>query len=636
MKTENLKSSLVAKTIAFFLLVLAVAIVLVSSLGAFFLYEEEFYTKTPEQIKNEMFVGMAWSDSRTVLYHFLEGEEAVARNMYESTNFNYVIFDEEGNKIVDGSKPAAGDWSFSFEFDKSEFGAWNLVEGDIESVQDGVYTVQAYIDGELTATDRYAMYGKLTDFAHSMRYAVYFIAFLALIVALACFIFLLSAAGHKKNHEGIYAGGMTKVPFDLLVAAVGLVLFVILFVGVDVANIWMYHDLIQVITGVLFSIVCFVAIMGLIMQFAVRVKLGSWWENTLIYKALVLAWRVVKAVFRGIGVFFRNLPLIWKSVLIILIIAALELIFMEAFYYDTSRIMLLWALSRLVIIPALIYLALVMRKLQKAGENLSEGDLSYQVDTKHMIGDFKKHGEDLNRIGEGMAKAVEDRLKSERLKTDLITNVSHDLKTPLTSIVNYAELIGREKTENKKIVEYSEVLLRQSERLNSLIENLVEASKVSSGNIDVYLAPAEVNVLLGQAVGEYEQKLIDGELELIVKQPETPVKIMADGRLLWRVFDNLMNNIVKYAQAGTRVYLTVERIGERALISFKNTSRYALDISPEELLERFVRNDESRSSEGNGLGLSIAQSLTELQGGSLELFVDGDLFKATLEFPTIG
>jgi signal transduction histidine kinase len=309
---------------------------------------------------------------------------------------------------------------------------------------------------------------------------------------------------------------------------------------------------------------------------------------------------------------------------------------MEAFYYDTSRIMLLWALSRLVIIPALIYLALVMRKLQKAGENLSEGDLSYQVHTKHMIGDFKKHGEDLNRIGEGMAKAVEDRLKSERLKTDLITNVSHDLKTPLTSIVNYAELIGREKTENKKIVEYSEVLLRQSERLNSLIENLVEASKVSSGNIDVYLAPAEVNVLLGQAVGEYEQKLIDGELELIVKQPETPVKIMADGRLLWRVFDNLMNNIVKYAQAGTRVYLTVERIGERALISFKNTSRYALDISPEELLERFVRNDESRSSEGNGLGLSIAQSLTELQGGSLELFVDGDLFKATLEFPTIG
>ncbi len=493
--------------------------------------------------------------------------------------------------------------------------------------------MKAFVNGELPAADKYAMVGKLTDFAHSLRYAVYFIVLLSGILAIACFIFLLCAAGHKKDFEGIYAGALTKVPLDVLAAAMGFVLLITFYMLAE--NFW-YSDYISFVFIVIFGILCLVAAMGFMMHLAVRIKLGRWWENTLIYKTLAFFWRMVKAVSRAMGTLFKNLPLIWKTVLIIFGIAGFELFFMAAFYYDASWIVVFWVLSRLVIIPALLYLVLVLRKLQKAGESLSKGDLSYQVDTKLMLWDFKKHGEDLNSIGEGMAKAVEDRLKSERFKTELITNVSHDIKTPLTSIVNYAELIGREKTQNKKIGEYSKVLLRQSERLKALIENLVEASKASSGSIDVYLAPCEANVLLAQAVGEYEQKLIDGKLELIIKQPETPVKIMADGRLLWRVFDNIMNNIVKYAQGGTRVYLTIESLGGRVLISFKNTSRYALDISPEELLERFVRNDGARSSEGNGLGLSIAQSLTELQGGSLSLFVDGDLFKVSLGFPSIG
>jgi signal transduction histidine kinase len=234
-----------------------------------------------------------------------------------------------------------------------------------------------------------------------------------------------------------------------------------------------------------------------------------------------------------------------------------------------------------------------------------------------------------------MSLAVDERMKSERLKTELITNVSHDIKTPLTSIINYADLITKEPTDNEKITEYCEVLTRQSERLKKLIEDLVEASKASTGNLEVLLAPCEVGVLLTQAAGEYEKRLADGNLTLVTRQPEHPVTILADGRRLWRVFDNLMNNICKYAQPGTRVFLTLEDTDGQAVISFKNISRCELDVSSDELLERFVRGDSSRSTEGSGLGLSIAQSLTELQNGTLALTIDGDLFKVTLRFSTI-
>ena len=219
------------------------------------------------------------------------------------------------------------------------------------------------------------------------------------------------------------------------------------------------------------------------------------------------------------------------------------------------------------------------------------------------------------------------------MKTELITNVSHDLKTPLTSILNYSGLIAAEPCENEKITEYARVLTRQSERLTRLIDDLVEASKASTGNLDVLLAPVEAQVLLGQASGEYTERLAAAGLELVTKMPEEPIRIMADGRRMWRIFDNLMNNVCKYALSGTRVYLSLEKMAESAVITFKNTSRAPLDISEEELLERFVRGDSARSSDGNGLGLSIARSLAELQGGKLRLHIDGDLFKAILVFP---
>ena len=322
----------------------------------------------------------------------------------------------------------------------------------------------------------------------------------------------------------------------------------------------------------------------------------------------------------------------------------------------------LWVLEKVILLVVIMYIALAFRKLLQASRALAEGQGNYQVDTSRMMWVFREHGENLNSLALGISKAVEERTRSERMKTELISNVSHDLKTPLTSIINYADLIWEEtgrsenpdmtakdafpeqqdgmgavgsgtSVDNIKVREYAEVLLRQSRRLKKLMDDLVEASKATTGNLEVNLEPCEVGVLLSQAVGEYQQKMEEKELELIVRQPEAAVTILADGRRLWRVFENLLNNICKYAQERSRVYLSMEAKEERVFIIFRNMSKYPLDISGEELEERFVRGDKSRHMEGNGLGLSIAKSMVELQKGQMEIVIDGDLFKAVLSFP---
>ena len=218
------------------------------------------------------------------------------------------------------------------------------------------------------------------------------------------------------------------------------------------------------------------------------------------------------------------------------------------------------------------------------------------------------------------------------MKTELITNVSHDIKTPLTSIVSYVDLLSREEIDNEQAKEYIEVLQRQSARLKKLTDDLVEASKASSGALGVTIEDCSLSVMLEQTAGEYGEKLAEKELELVLRKPEKEVMARADARHTQRIFDNLMSNILKYALPGTRVYLELKEDENGPAVIFRNTSRSEIVQSPEELTERFVRGDASRSSEGSGLGLSIARSLAELQGGSLAVTVDGDLFKVTLGF----
>ncbi len=267
---------------------------------------------------------------------------------------------------------------------------------------------------------------------------------------------------------------------------------------------------------------------------------------------------------------------------------------------------------------------------------MSRGNFEQKVDTKKMLFDFKEHGNDLNSIGDGMAIAVEQRMRSERLKTELITNVSHDIKTPLTSIINYVDLLQKDHSKEQQ-TEYLAILQRQSQRLKKLTEDLVEASKASTGNLTVSLVPTNIGELINQALGEYLEKMESGKLEPVVALPHEELPVLADGKLLWRVLDNLFNNVCKYALAGTRVYIEVKQTAQKTVVSVKNISREPLNVEAEELMERFVRGDSSRHTEGSGLGLNIARSLVELQKGDFRLYVDGDLFKAEIlldnEFP---
>ncbi|MBR4036714.1 MAG: HAMP domain-containing histidine kinase [Oscillospiraceae bacterium] len=275
------------------------------------------------------------------------------------------------------------------------------------------------------------------------------------------------------------------------------------------------------------------------------------------------------------------------------------------------------------------------QKIRQGTEKIASGDTNYKIDTRGLPKSLEEQAENLNSINVAVANAVTKQMRSEKLKTELITNVSHDIKTPLTSIINYIDLIKKENITQQPVADYIDVLGRQSDRLKKLIVDLVEASKASTGNITVHLATTGLKLLLNQASGEYEEKAEKAGLTLTMNLPEEEIYVLSDGRLLWRVFDNLLNNACKYSQPGTRVYVNLDKKAGKAVVTFRNVSRTQLNISPDELMERFVRGDSSRNTEGSGLGLNIAQSLTEILNGNMSLHIDGDLFKVVLIFDVI-
>lgn len=475
-------------------------------------------------------------------------------------------------------------------------------------------------------SDYFVQINEIVNLADHMKYSVYVILALSLTVFVASFVYLVSAAGHKKDQEQVQGSFLCKVPADLF-TVIFLAVESSLAVGISLlGNAGSPDNYVFYAAAMLFLLLCggWLAL-GYLLDFAVRIKLGKWWRNTLIYK-------VLRSIYRGWNKVGENKSILWKGLAIFLGVNFLEVLIFVVFGVDYSKIMIVWFAEKAVILFAGGEILIQMKRLQEGGKHIAEGDMDYQIDTERMLPALKEHAADLNRINEGVSKAVNEKMKSERFKTELITNVSHDIKTPLTSIINYVDLLEKEEIPNENAKEYLEVLERQSARLKKLIEDLIEASKASSGSLSVNLEKLEAGVFLVQTVGEFKEKTEKNKLDLQIKKPEEPIYIMADGRHFWRVIDNLMNNICKYAQPETRVYINLEQTGEKVQITFRNTSRYPLNISSEELMERFVRGDSSRNTEGNGLGLSIAGSLMELMHGKIQLFVDGDLFKVVLEF----
>ena len=501
----------------------------------------------------------------------------------------------------------------------------------------------------LPKEDEYALIYHQAEQLYDNRNVIPVICCTGTILAFLCFIFLLCSAGHKNGREGITPSAIHEIHLDVytVVVAVGA------FTGLYLAFGWIGMNLSNMINLIVLVVLFAAEVIWCtlyFMELAIRLKMGKWWQNTILYRVFRFFGRFCKRVFRGIVKLIRGIPMVWRTALLCLAVCVVEFFGLMLFYNNTDVLLFFWAIEKFILCGAITFVALMCKELQEGSEALADGDLNYKLDTSHMVLSFKEHGENLNRIGEGISAAVEQRMKSEHLKTELITNVSHDIKTPLTSIINYADLIGKEVSGDAKdtgdgagtetaqereqhISEYAEVLLRQSQKLKKLLDDLLEASKATTGNLEVHPEVCDVSVLLSQAVGEYGQRFADKQLETIVKQPEETVKVMADGRHLWRVFDNLLNNIYKYAQTGSRVYLNVEHDSQNVRIIFRNMSAYPLEMSPEELEERFTRGDRSRHMEGNGLGLSIAKSLTELQKGDMEIVTDGDLFKVVITLP---
>ena len=492
------------------------------------------------------------------------------------------------------------------------------------------YTVEGYLTGVYpNGSDLSALYS-IYNTLHSLSFsATMLVTVLLGVLTLGALAFLFCAAGHKAGREGISLNWQDRVPLDLYLC-VSMSLFGLALVPAMVA----IDDMPLVLTIAVCSLsilACVAVALAALLTLATRFKKGKWWRNTIcwrLWRWLVRTWRRCWRAVKGlVGI----LPMTWRAVLGVLLVLAVQSVLVVLFLetWGSIFVFLLTAALDLALMAAAAWLTFQLQKVRDMGSALAAGDLEAQLDTEKMYFDVKRHAEDLNAIGVGMNKAVEQRLKSERLKTELITNVSHDIKTPLTSIVNYVDLLKKEEL-SPVAEEYVSVLDRQANRLKKLTEDLVEASKASTGNITVNLEPIVVNEIIHQAIGDYDEKLAAGKLEVIVNTYEGNLMALADGRLLWRVLDNLLSNVCKYAMAGTRVYVDLSARDGKVLLSMKNISRDPLNISADELMERFVRGDASRHTEGSGLGLNIARSFMDLMGGGFNLSVDGDLFKAEL------
>ena len=462
------------------------------------------------------------------------------------------------------------------------------------------------------------------EFAYKNRNSMMVYGFIAGITALACFVFLLCSAAHRSGIEDCVLLRQDKMPYDLylpsaILLGTGLCAMLVECVAYELNTV-------KAVAAALIMACLAGVFMALCMTTAARIKTGTLFKNTLIY-------RLCTGVGMGASSMLSSISGAWRFSLAF---AGYLLINALLSYRFFTRGGFLAFLLLIAVNGGALYLLLnmirQMRTLSAAGQAMANGDLSYCVDTSDMKREFREHGENLNSIGRGMAIAVNERMKSERFKTELITNVSHDLKTPLTSIVTYIDLLQKEDIQDEKAKEYIDTIARQSKKLKKLTEDLIDASKASSGALNVNMERVNISELLRQSSAEYGERMEAVNITPVVNMPEEDIYVRADGRLLWRVVENLLQNICRHGMPGTRAYLEARTENGRAVVSFKNISQQQLNIPVEELLERFVQGDESRSRGGSGLGLSIAESLTELMKGKLKLSLDGDLFKVELWF----
>lgn len=450
-------------------------------------------------------------------------------------------------------------------------------------------------------------------------------AFISLIGWILTLVYLTIAAGHREGEEGIHLSWIDKVKTEIVIAVFLLIAVELVLLVSHVNNrTWNVSGLLVAYGTV--SFVLDTAFLIFYLSMVRRMKAEVMWQNSL------ACWlcRGIGKTFRERTVTVRVLVLFGIHMIVCFILA------MGAFYYRKVAALVLLLVFCGVEAYFILREAVEQYRILSGVEHIREGALTEKIDLDELHGENRRLAETINDIGAGLLRVVDDNTKNERMKADLITNVSHDIKTPLTSIINYVNLLRMEDIENERARSYIEIIDEKSQRLKQLTMDLVEASRISSGNIKLDMQKIDIVELVYQTGGEFNEKFETKELTIVTKIPKSAVFIYADGRQLYRAVENLYNNVAKYALEKTRVYVEVMAKDGRAVFSIRNVSERSLaqeNSNAGDLTERFTRGDSSRTTEGSGLGLSIAKNLTGLMGGEFKITVDGDLFIATMVFP---
>lgn len=492
--------------------------------------------------------------------------------------------------------------------------------------------------------ENYGYYDKVSQIKEDFDSEVIYFKIIIVSSIISLILFIVSIVIYKKmkcevlDRNSFYLKFYKIIPLEIYIIASLFLLYSLIRVMETGYSVYYYYN---VLDHLVYTFIC---IFGLFtIYYILRKEVKSFdkpieiLKTTLIVRVLILG----KKIFKDTNKVTKSVPLAKRIIILAALSVGVGTIgwFIGFLFGSTLLLFLFGPILSLTIV--ILYVYYLIKKLaylsyiMEGTERIKGGDIHYKLD---IIGDdnFSNLAENINNIGEGLDKAIYNQLKSERLKSELITNVSHDLKTPLTSIINYIELIKKEEDiKPEHIKDYVNVLDSKSKRLKVLIEDLFEASKASSGNLELNMEKIDITQLLRQAIGEMEEKLSKANLDLKLRVPEEKTYIMADGKKLYRVLENLLSNISKYSLNNTRVYIDIIEEDDKVKLTMKNISSYELNFDPEEIMERFKRADESRNTEGSGLGLAIARDLVNAQGGRFEIDIDGDLFKSVVEFNLI-
>lgn len=483
----------------------------------------------------------------------------------------------------------------------------------------------SYDEQKITHVTNFMLDKNIYDFMLQYKQLPIYTFVIDMILLIMIAVYLFWAIGHKKEQEGIYLNVLDKMPYEIISIICFTVLMMVLSIGVNFFDISLHY--VTLILYIMVYLIGYVACAVWGITTIKRIKAKMFWKSFFSYKLLKWFYQKVLKFRNEIKCNTDSSKKIfwyyWGFILISIILACV----MGS------------AITVIVLIIFWIWTYYQLRKyirqqdeIKEALEKIYQGKTDIYLNDKELQGVLKEMATYINDIAGGFSNAIEESLKSERLKTELITNVSHDIKTPLTSIINYVDLLKAENIQDERIEEYIEILDKKSQRLKKLTEDLIEASKVSSGNVKLNIESIDLKELIHQCIGEFKDRFEEKALEVEISMPNEDIKIKADNQYMYRVIENLFSNITKYALDNSRVYIDVKRERSKIETSMKNISRERLNISSDELMQRFVRGDKSRYTEGSGLGLSIAKSLVELQGGEFDIIIDGDLFKVVMKW----